>query len=446
MASSSTTPTFSGSSTYAADLQSAIDRAVAFAKLPVTQLQNKQSELSNQQSALTSLSSKFGSLSSALGALNNAASSGSLSTDVTDSAVLNATAAAGAAAGQYTVNITNIGSQTNVVSKSGLTTVTDPAKTDLTSDTTYTMTVDGATFSVTSADGSLNGLAQAINTSGADVSATVINIGGTTSPDYRLSIQSNKYAPINIDLQDSSNTTLLDSPTLGSYVNYTINGSSSISSDVRTLNFATGLTVNALKTGNSTINVSNSTSSLGSALTIFASAYNNVVDELAKARGKANGPLSGESIISSSSAILRNVLSGGTPSGSVDSLTSLGLTFDESGHLVANNSALSSLGFTAISSFLGSTSTSGFLKQASDSLKSITDPTNGMITNTAASYSSQITNITAKIASSNDRIAIMQKSLITKMTKADTMIASLQSQNNYYVSLFAQMRANKQNG
>ena len=65
-ASSITSPTFTGSSTFSSSFQQVLTRAVQIASLPMQQLQNNVNDLTNQQSALTQLEATFQSLDAAL--------------------------------------------------------------------------------------------------------------------------------------------------------------------------------------------------------------------------------------------------------------------------------------------------------------------------------------------------------------------------------------------
>ena len=440
---------FAGSSSYAADLQSAIDRAVSFANLPVQILQNKQNELSNQQAALSSLTSKFQSLGTALSAVDKANTTGSLVVSTTDTSTLSATVSAGAKAGRYTVNVVSLGSQTNAISADDQARVADPAATTVGSGEGYKLTLDGREFTLAGATSNLNGLADAINRSGAAVTATVINIGGTGSPDYRLSILSKTYGPAAVQLADSDGTSLLNTLASGSPVTYQVNGqpSTPIESDSRTLSFAPGLTVTAFQVGSADVTVTSSSVALGNALSALATGYNNALDELSKSRGKNNGPLSGESIVSTLAQSIRSLTSSAAASGSIQSLTDLGLTYDKDGHLNFDAGVLASAmdnSASDVAAFLGS-STSGFIKSAQSVIDSIDNGVSGVIAQTTNSNATQLANLSTKISGIQDRVALMQASLTAKMSKADALISSLQNQNTYFTNLFAQMRANQIN-
>ena len=173
---SSTPTTFTGNSAFSADLQQVITRAVNIASLPIAQLQGQLGILTNQQTELQTLGSKFQSLQNALGSIDSASSANSFSASVDNQLVASASVGSGAQAGNYSVNVLSVGSQTNTISPNTIPAVPDPASGNISSSSTFTLTVDGQTFSISNADNSLNGLAKAINASGAAVQATIVNV------------------------------------------------------------------------------------------------------------------------------------------------------------------------------------------------------------------------------------------------------------------------------
>src|ERR1019366_2074500 len=178
-----TTPaTFNGSSTYAADLQQTITHAVAVASIPLNQLNSNVTTLQGQSTELGYLQNGFNLIQTALQGLSTASTGGSLSATVSDNtiATANLNTSAAATAGTYTLNAISTGSPTTSVSTAS----------------TYTLSVGGSNFTITPTTNSLNALAQAINSSGAGVSATVLNLGSPSAPSYTLSLQSNALGNI----------------------------------------------------------------------------------------------------------------------------------------------------------------------------------------------------------------------------------------------------------
>ncbi len=136
-----TTPaTFSGTSTYAADLQQEITRAVTIASLPLTQLNSNLTALQSQGSELATLQGDFSAIESAIQSLDQAANGGSLAASVSDNTVATATlnSAAAISGGTYELNVISAGSPTTTVSNSTLPTVANPSSTSISSSSSFT--------------------------------------------------------------------------------------------------------------------------------------------------------------------------------------------------------------------------------------------------------------------------------------------------------------------
>jgi flagellar hook-associated protein 2 len=445
MGTTSNTPTsFTGNSAFSADLQQVITRAVNIASLPIAQLQGQLGILNSQQAELQKVGSKFQSLQNALDALGEASDANSFAANVSDTSVATASVSDGAQAGHYSVNILNIGSETNTISPNTLPAVSDPASGNVSASSTFTLTVDGQTFSIADVDNSLNGLAQAVNASGAGVRATIVNVGGPAAPNYRLSLQGTKYAPTSIQLNDGTQD-LLTTLATGSYVRYQVNGAdTTASSDSRTFSISPGVTVQALTIGAANIDVSEDIGGIQSAIGSFVNGFNAAVDELTENRGQNGGSLAGQSIVSELSSALRQ-LAGYTPeSGSpaIQSLADLGITFDQTGHLQFDSAAFNTATGTSLSDvldFLGSETGGGFLKAAGDILTGITDPTNGLVAGDISSTASSVTNLSQKITREQDTVTQMQTNLIQQMSKADAAIAAMEQKVTQITNLFSAM-------
>jgi flagellar hook-associated protein 2 len=440
MGSSAVTP-FTGSSPFAAQLQQVISTAVARASSPLRQLQSQQSTLTAQQTELQALSSSFSDLQTALISVDTAAQSNALSAQVSDSNAASATVANGALAGTYSLNIVSLGSRSNTISTDSLTKVADPSTTSIDSSSSYTLTVQGQSFTIAPSDNSLSGLVKAINASGANVQATVVNIGGSDSPDYRLSIQGLDYSPVAIQLNDGTND-LLQTITGGSYVQYQINGQPSvpINANLRQVTVSPGLNVTLLGTGSVDITVSSTADAVSNALNAFVTAYNKAAEELDKNRGQNGGALSGQSVIYDLQEQLHNLSGLGGSSGSLTSLSDLGLSFDSNGLLHLDQAALSALDPKDVLNVLGGISTGGFLQAASNILTSITDPVNGTLTEATQTVGDEISHLGTQITDQQTSINNLQNTLMTQMAAADAAISSLEQQLTQITDLFAAMQ------
>jgi flagellar hook-associated protein 2 len=437
---------FTGSSRYSTDLQQVLNRAVAIASLPLTQLNNQLSTLQGRSAALDSINGQFASLLTALQGVSTATVSSSA--QVSDTSVIAASSDSTALPGSYAIHVVSAGAPTSAVSKGGLPAVQDPSGQSITAAGSLTLTVDGTPFTLTPSSNTLNALAEAINSSGANVTANIINLGSPAAPDYKLSLQSTKLGNIAIQLNDGAD--LLDTLSTGSQAQYQVNGqpATPISSDSSTVTIAPGLTVDLLDSGDSNVVVSRSGSAQANALSAFVAAYNSAVDQLGVNRGQGGGPLTGDPLIFTLSQSLRDLAGFTGGSGSAQNLTDLGLTFDKTGKLSFDQTVFDSVSASHpgdLRAFLGSPSTGGFLKAATDILNGLEDPNTGTIETARASAVNSIDTQNQKIEDEQSRIDILQKNLIARMSAADALIASLEQQVTYFNTLFASMNGTKTN-
>ena len=456
MSATSGSALFTGSSLFSTDLQQVVQRAVSFASLPVQQMQNDLTALQSQQSAANALSSDFGAVQSAISAIGSAMSgAAAYAVSVGTSAVASAAIAGTPMPGTYSLNVISTGAFATSMSNDGLPAVSDPGKASISDAGSYTLSVGTASYTITPSGNNLTALVQALNTSGY-VQATLVNIGGTGAPNYRLSVQGTQLGNLAIQLTaiDGSNPgqTLLTAQTPpGASAEYQVNGQppAHIFSNTATVDVAPGLSVTLLTPGTTSVTVSPSTASLSRALAQFATAYNAAMSDINKNRGSNGGALAGQSVVLSLAQTLRGIAGYSTGNSGISSLTSLGFSFDQNGVLSFDAAAFAGAtgGQTAqLTAFLGSSTTGGFLKAASDALNGVEDATSGVLTQQMKSLSSQITAKNDAISAQQDRVTQLQTNLNRQMAAADAAIASmeqqLQSLQGYFQAMSDARRAN----
>jgi len=367
-----------------------------------------------------------------------------LAASVSDSSVasvaLDSTAAA--TSGVYTLNVTSVGSPTTTLSLDTLPVVADPSSASLSSSSNFTLTVGTSNFTITPSANTLNALAQAINSAGAGVNATILNVGSPSSPSYRLSLQSTTLGNEAIQLNDGSQN-LLSTLTEGAEAEYQVDGqpSTPISSDSSTVTIAPGVTVNLLAPGETTVTVSPNASASANALSSFVAAYNQASSELGQNHGTSGGALTGQSIVFQLEQSLRDLTGYSGGDSAVSTLNDLGVTFnDNTGQLFFNQSQFESISASNpndVSAFLGSASgNTGFLGAASTALTNVEDPTNGAIESSLSTNQQQITTDNNEITTDQANITTMQNQLTQQMSTADATIAGLESQVSYFTTLF----------
>ena len=429
-------PTFNAQSSYASDLQTELDREVQIASLPIQQMQSDVAGWQSQQQALSSLQSAFSSLQTSIQAIGSSAS-GTLSASVSDPTVASATADSTALPGSYTIEVDHVGTSTTTLSNAGNPPVSDPSTGNITSTSSLTLSVDGTAYTITPAGNTLDDLAAAINSAGAGVQATIVNVGGATGADYRLAVTSSNVGATTIQLSDGTNN-LLNTLSMGTDAEYSVDGSPPTQSSSNQITLAPGLTVNLLQPSSTSVTVSVGAdySGLSSALANFASAYNSAVMTVDQQIGQNAGPLSGQGIVYSLTNALNSLVNYTGGSGVVNALASLGLTLGQNGQLSFDSSAINNDNIASVQQFLGNVSTGGFLQAANNALSGVADPSNGAIQSEFNSLQTETTNENNLISNEEVRVTDLENNLTAELSQADSIIAELEQQKTYYTELF----------
>jgi flagellar hook-associated protein 2 len=443
-AASTSSSLFTGTSAFASSLQSEVTNAVAIASLPITQLQSDQTSLTTQSTELGTINTVFTNLQTAVQGIDNAVSGTSFTAAVSDPTVLSATVSEGAAEGNYSVLVENAGAYSTSLSAKTWVDTSGAAQ-------TYSLLVGGNTYSITPTDNSAASVASAINSQeGDNVQATVVNVGSSSAPDYRISLQSGTLDVDPVDLQ-LNGTSLQTQQAQGHPAQYEVNGSGLIvTSNTPTVTISPGLTVDLLVSSSTAdnITVERSSSTLANALSNFTSAYNAAVTEVGAQRGRNAGPLQGQSIVFDLSEALGSIGTYSSGNGAVGGLTGLGLTLGQNGQLTFNEATMLGADLTnssAIDSYLGSIAGGGFLQSANNTLTSLLDPTTGEVTGAQTSMTSEISNIGSEITTQQAQVALLQTNLTNQMSAADALISSMEQTYSYVNSLLsATQTANNQ--
>jgi flagellar hook-associated protein 2 len=431
---------FNGNSRYSQDFQAVIDRTVAIASLPISQLNAQKTALSDQTTAMTGLDGKFNALQSALDKVTAAVGGSSFDASVSDTSKLSVTLGDGAQEGNYSVEVVDPGAYASTLSAA--TWVAAPGAPHA-----YSISISGVQHQVFAQDNTAAGVASAINTQfGDQVRAIVVNVGSAQTPDYRLSLQATQLGNLAPDLLDGGSS-LQTQQTTGTLAQYIVNGSgNTVTSSTRSVSIANGVTVSlqAASTGPVNITVTRSTSALSSALDAFATAYNAAVDEVDKQHGNSSGALAGQSLVGGLSNILSDISTYDQPGSGIGGLGGLGLDLDKTGHLTFNSFKLLATDLTnstGVTAFLGSTTGGGFLKLATDSLQSVEGPGTGLLPSAEANVTEQSSHIDATIADSQARVDQMKTQLQAQMAASDALIATMEQQYNYLTGLFQSQQA-----
>jgi flagellar hook-associated protein 2 len=447
---------FNGTSRYSSDFQAIIERSVAMASLPLTQLQQGKIKLEDQLKSLQGIDGKVGLVQGTLRAIEDAVGANALATTSSNSALVTATSTDGALEGDYTIEVTNLGAYSTVLSAPGSPVVTDAStgsiaagelSLEIDSDVS-----DGAnpltTIAIQPSGTSLKALVEEINSkAGEHLQATIVNVSMTSTPDYRLSIQSKKLGKYGFRLLEESTDLMTGGGATGEKGEFKLNGITR-ETETRSVEISPKLTVTLLKESaageTATVSVTRTNTALRTALTSFITAFNNSVDELDKSR-TGGAALSGQSVVSTIADALRRAGTSAVTAGSFRSITEIGLSFNKDGKLFLDAEIFdkaTELHWNDVKAVIGKADSSGFLKAANDTLKSLEDSTTGVIKSAIASTRNSIDTQAQRIGVEEERISDLEETLRQRMYEADAMIAMLEQQVQYFTGLFQTMKSN----
>ena len=128
-------------------------------------------------------------------------------------------------------------------------------------------------------------------------------------------------------------------------------------------------------------------------------------------------------------------------------MANIGLEFTKDGRLSLNSSLFEQATAGQLDSLktaIGSATTSGFMKLATDALNTIEGAaTGGILNSTIQTVDESVRTQDQRISSQQLRIDQLTRDLQTRMGAADALIAQLEQQANYFNNMFESMRANQ---
>ena len=442
----STTPstlsplTFTGLSPYASDFQSILTRAVDIAQLPITQLENEESDISSQSQLATAIQSATASLATTLTNLNELGTNQSLTGSSSNTALVQVNNSSLASPSSFTIsNITSLASTASYSTTNGYANATTaPVSTTGTMQLVINGTAVTPNINLTaSGANNLNGLAKAINALNAGVTATVINTTTGATP-YYLSLSANTSGQNNIQLVDDptgADTQVALSGSAGGNANFQLNGQTVVSSSNTISNAIPGMTFTLVGTTTGptqtvTLSAASNPTQISNVLQTFVSQYNSLQTLLNAQIGTNAGLLLGNSMITGVQQALHGLMNfnGGGTSG-VQTLEDLGIEMaDNTGVMSFNQTTFNKLTSSQIQSgfsFLASTTGFGSL---AGTLTAYSDPVSGSIAGQETQWQTETTNLTTQINTLVDQANNMQSTLDAKLQAADSLIMQLQTQ------------------
>lgn len=336
------------------DVRTIVDQLLYVEAEPVRRMQQQEARIQQKIDAYKSFQTKLSDLAAKIGALNSSDNFAARKVTSSNEALLTASATSDATPGTYNIVVQRLALVDNFVSDAGF------AATDAAIGTgSFDLTVGGETETIT-IDGSnntLSGLKNAINNSGLDAKANIVNDGSG----YRLTITSKSSGSENAISVDNNTLTLADlnpfdfsrTHAIGSAGELdalvTVNGLDITSSSNSVSGVVEGVTLNLTGTSTSTVSltVSNDADQVKTAIHDFVEAYNDAAGFINSqftfvSAANTSGVLSGDGLLrrvqSDLSALIRTSING--LDGSLTTLRSVGIEVQTDGSLLINESEL----------------------------------------------------------------------------------------------------------
>ena len=422
---------------------------------PINILQNQKAALQVQQGVYTTLIGSLGGLKSTAQSLSLATDFDKKTAASSDDAVLTASADSTALTGYNTVIVDTLAKAQSIKSVS-FTGASDSIGTG-----TLTIHVGATSTDVTidSSNNTLTGLKSAINSSGAAVTASVVNAGTSASPDYRLLVQSKETGTANAVTITGTLSGGTDPFAGGGTIVqaaadavFSVNGLALSRSSNTISDVIPGVTFVLLKEGNhngvvestdtsANVTVSADSAAIKSTISQFVDSYNAVnkivIDQFTlDPDTKRQGALAGDAALRGVSSQLRSQLSqaGGNGAG-FKYLSDIGVNFQKDGSLTVDDGKLTNAlatDPTGVSNLFALVQ-NGIGKRIPDTVDNFISSFNGSLTFRQNGIQADIDRIDQKVASEQQRINALQDRLTKQFSDLEQVVSQLKSQNDYLV-------------
>ncbi|NOY85477.1 MAG: flagellar filament capping protein FliD [Nitrospirae bacterium] len=363
------------------DINGIVTSLMEIERRPLLLLDKKEANFQAKLSAYGTLKGAVSSFQTAVKDLNNISKFQSLSTASSDKTIFTATADATAISGTYSIEVSQLAqaqklaavgqANTSDVIGSGILTFdfgtisggTFNSGTGEYTGSTFTSGGSGTqTVTIDNTNNSLSGIRDAINTAKIGITASIINDGGA-SP-YRLSLSADNIgaknsikitvtgdaALSNLLAQDPAGTQNLAETVTAQDAQFTIDGISVTKTDNTVTDAIQGVTLNLLKTNigsTETLSISKNTASVESSVNAFVNAYNTLnttISDLTAFNSETNvaGFLQADRSALSVQRQIRQALTASITalSGSFNTLSDIGVSFQKNGALAVDSSKL----------------------------------------------------------------------------------------------------------
>ncbi|MEJ1298706.1 MAG: flagellar filament capping protein FliD [Candidatus Sedimenticola sp. (ex Thyasira tokunagai)] len=434
------------------DLSTVLDQMLAIERRPLDRNLAKQSNIDTQISAYGTIKSAVSSFKSALSALRYPTAFNPATATSSSSTVATATATGGAVASSYALVVTNLATAQKTAS-----TVYTDGTTAIGGTGTMRIRVNDTTnydIDITGSNNTLEGIRDAINnTADLDVTASVINEDDGsrliltsdstgTSNDFAVTFTSDSVGGLDDDdglsklfYMGAADTTA-ETVTTAVDAQVTIDGFDVTSTSNTISTAVSGLTIDLVAAGSSTLTVSRDDAAIKTSIEDFVDKYNALQSAITTARA---GDLSNDSSLTFIRSGINNVLNTAASGvGDYSSLAEIGISRDRFGVMSIDStvfdSVLSSNHEDVMALFTDNTE--GFADRLYSYADDLLD-TDGAIGSREASLADTKSYLQIAEASLQDRLDSVEARLVKQFAQLDATVSSLNSMSSYLTQQLA---------
>ncbi|MFS7358511.1 flagellar filament capping protein FliD [Rahnella inusitata] len=456
------------------DLNTLLANLTTAEKARLTPISAAQSSYSAKLTAYGTLQSKLQTFADAAAALSSSNTYGATTATSNNTAAFSATTSAGAAAGKYSISVTSLATSQSLISKTQTSNTAALGATTTGNSRTLTISQgDGSkplSINLTDSQTSLTGVRDAINKAGGGVTASIVKI---TDSSYKLVLSANKTGTdsemtVSVTGDDQLNNIIgYDSSTESGAMTenaeaanakLTFNGidlerQSNTISDAQD---GITLSLSGTTTSATTLTVAKDINTATTAIQTFVDSYNALQDtfsSLTKFTATAtnsdtadttNGALLGDSALRTIQTRLKSALGAASGSGTITSLSNIGITTDpDTGKLEIDSAKLKTALTDNTSSvqtmMVGDGKTTGVMTNITNLNSGFLNASTGTIANAETAVNATLKTLTTQYNKVNDSINTTIARYKTQFTALDVAIQKLNSTADYLTKQFDAM-------
>ncbi|MDP1607053.1 MAG: flagellar filament capping protein FliD [Rhodocyclaceae bacterium] len=448
------------------DVNGIIKQLMALEQQPMKALATKEAGFQAKLSSFGMLKGALASLQTAAKTLSTTGTFTGMSASVSDTSVLTASAGSTAAAGSYSLSVTQLAKFHAVRSNTNYAATTDTFTTG-----TLAISIGGGTaknITIDSSNNTLAGIRQAINDADAGVTAAIIN-DGSTNRLVLSSKTSGSAGAIAVAVTDSGSggthalgdlkstgagTTLVATQTADD-AKLTINGIEITRSSNTITDAIEGVTLSLTKgtlasPGTTSLTVTKNTGATAAAIGAFVKAYNDAVTQLKNssaydAANKRASTLTGDSTVRSIQSQLGDLVQSSLTgiSGGIARLSDIGITVQANGTLAVDNTKLNAaladrnmdVGALFTQTTTGNT---GIAVRFTAALEAMVG-TGGLIGSRTDGISASIKDLGKRAEALNLRLAAIEKRYRAQFTSLDSLVSGMNKTSQFLTQQLANL-------